>query len=68
VQWLTSVILAIREDHSSKPGWANSSQDHISTNNWTQWHMPVIPGTWGNTNRRIEVRFYLKNNQSKKGL
>jgi hypothetical protein len=31
------------EDHDSRPVWAKSSQDPISTNkSWVWWHTPVV--------------------------
>jgi hypothetical protein len=44
------------DDCSSRPAWANSSQDPTSTNGWMQLHTPVIPATQRSTNRRITVQ------------
>jgi hypothetical protein len=45
-----------QKNHSLKPARAKSSQDPISTNSWTWWLMPVIPGTQGNINRKTMVQ------------
>jgi hypothetical protein len=54
---------------------AKSSQDLVSTSGWAQWYILVISATWGSTVRTFAVqanpghkaRWYLKNNQCKKG-
>jgi hypothetical protein len=34
----------IEEDPSSRPDWAKSVQDPISTNIWAWWYMPATAG------------------------
>jgi hypothetical protein len=41
------------EHHGPRPVQAKSPWDSISTNAWLLWYVPVIPVTWGNSNRRI---------------
>jgi hypothetical protein len=45
-----------RQDCGSRPAWAKSFQDPISTNGWVQWCVLFIPATPGSTNRRLLVQ------------
>jgi hypothetical protein len=43
----------IQEDNSSRPAWAKSSQNFISTNGYTHSVAPVTPATQGSTDRTV---------------
>jgi hypothetical protein len=53
-----------REDRGSRPTWASSVREPISTNkSWAQWCLSIIPAMQGGINRRISVQARLGRKQ-----